>query len=96
MANALIQVRVDKELRADAVVVFGELGLDLSTAIRMFLVRSVREKGIPFSMKLDDDAVTNSALAALMEASEIAQKIGIDGMTLEEINAEIAEGRNQR
>jgi len=48
MATSVIQVRVDDELRQDATEIFEELGIDMSTAVRMFLKRTVKEKGLPF------------------------------------------------
>ena len=44
MATSVMQVRVDDDLRAKAAAVYDELGIDLPTAIRMFLKRSVRGK----------------------------------------------------
>ncbi len=39
--------------------------MDLPAAIRIFLKRSVRERGIPFSMKLTDVQHDNKAVAAM-------------------------------
>ena len=50
------------------------------------------DNGIPFSMKLDDNK-ENSAIAAMKKASRIAAENGIAEMSLDEINAEIAEVR---
>lgn len=52
MAN--IQVKVDDNLRDQAHHVFSEMGLDVSTAVRMFLKQSVREQGFPFQPKASD------------------------------------------
>lgn len=41
--NALIQFRVDKELKNEADKLFKELGLDLGTAIKLFLKQSVNK-----------------------------------------------------
>ena len=54
MPNTLVQFRVEEEVKKEAAALFEELGLDLSTALRMFLVRSIKEGGIPFDMKLDE------------------------------------------
>lgn len=54
MANSVIQVRVDDELRQEATEIFEELGIDMSTAVRMFLKRTVKEKGLPFPMTTID------------------------------------------
>jgi len=50
-----IQVRVDDGLKDSADALFSSLGLDTSTAIRMFLVASMENGGIPFSVKHGDD-----------------------------------------
>ncbi|MBR0395648.1 MAG: type II toxin-antitoxin system RelB/DinJ family antitoxin [Clostridiales bacterium] len=56
MATSVIQVRVDDELRQEATEIFEDLGIDMSTAIRMFLKRTVKERGLPFSMIAIDDS----------------------------------------
>ncbi len=52
MATSVVQFRVDDELKAQASEVCEELGIDLPTALRMFMKRTVAENGIPFSMTL--------------------------------------------
>ena len=47
MATSLLQVRVDDSLKDEAAQVFENLGIDISTAVRMFLKRAVMENGIP-------------------------------------------------
>ncbi|WP_195405619.1 type II toxin-antitoxin system RelB/DinJ family antitoxin [Streptococcus constellatus] len=46
-----IAVRVDDKLKAEAVELFDSLGLDMTTAVKMFLIQSVQTKSIPFSVK---------------------------------------------
>ena len=46
MASTLVQIRVDEKLKDDAAAVYENLGLDLSTAVRIFFKRSVAENGI--------------------------------------------------
>lgn len=43
-----INIRVDEKLKKEAKKTFAALGLDTSSAIKMFLAQSVREKGLPF------------------------------------------------
>ena len=52
MATALLQVRLEESLKNEAAQIFESLGIDTSTAIRMFLKRAVMDRGIPFSMTL--------------------------------------------
>ena len=46
-----IQLRVDDFLKSAADELFASLGLDTSTAIRMFLIMAVETGGIPFEVK---------------------------------------------
>ena len=48
---ATIQVRVDDNIKERADSLFGSLGLDTSTAVRMFLFMALENKGIPFAIK---------------------------------------------
>ena len=54
MANGLLQLRVDNELKQKASDVYSQLGIDLPSAIRIFLTRSVQVNGFPFVMRLSD------------------------------------------
>ena len=92
MANGLLQFRVDDNLKREATEIYSQLGLDLPTAIRMFLTRSVQVRGIPFSMQLPDGDY--KAIAAMRRMSRMAEECGVTDMTLDEINAEIAAARN--
>ena len=94
MSNSLVQFRTDEATRIKAVSICERLGIDLPTYMRMCMARLVQENGIPFSMKLDE-IKPNRGLAAMKEASRIAKENGIADMSLEEINAEIAEARRQ-
>ena len=52
MSTSLIQIRVEDNLKKKAAQIYSDLGIDISTAVRMFLKRTVMENGIPFNMKL--------------------------------------------
>lgn len=51
-AQSLIQIRVDRPLKEEVSEIFSSLGLDVSTAVRMFFQRCRLEKGIPFALTL--------------------------------------------
>lgn len=93
----MIQLRVDDDLKQQATKVFEELGLDLSTAIRIFLKRSVMKNGLPFGMI--NDVVpppATKALEALKRANKRAKENGTCDLTLDEINEEIRLARLER
>ena len=50
-----IQVRVDEQLKNSVDALFASLGLDTSTAIRMFLVAAMEAGGIPFAIRQGSD-----------------------------------------
>lgn len=52
-------VRIDPQLKNAANAVFEELGISLSAGVSAFLKAVVREKGMPFEMKLDADIMPN-------------------------------------
>jgi DNA-damage-inducible protein J len=55
MSNALIQFRVENKLKKDATKVYENLGLDLSSAIKIFLKKSIKLQRLPFSINPEDD-----------------------------------------
>lgn len=69
--------------------------MDLPTAFRMFMVRSKMVRGIPFETVLPENAVTRAeGLEAFEKLRE--QATDVPEMSLDEINAEIAEVRKNR
>lgn len=68
MATTNINVRVDTELKQSAEELFSDLGLNMSTAITMFLKSSVSHNGLPFEVKrITPNAETRKALAEYHE-----------------------------
>lgn len=71
MATTNINVRVDADLKKNAEDLFKDLGLNMSTAINMFLKSAVNYNGIPFEVKrMGPNATTQSALAEYKEMKE--------------------------
>lgn len=44
-----IQIRIDKKTKKDAQALFEDMGLDLSSGVKMYLAQVIREKGLPFT-----------------------------------------------
>lgn len=61
MASTNLNIRMDKEIKDSAEEIFNELGLNMTTAINVFLRASIRVHGIPFDLKLDIPQETTSA-----------------------------------
>lgn len=49
--DAVIQVRIDPDMKARAEELFGSMGTSLSEAVRMFVYESVAEQRLPFIPK---------------------------------------------
>jgi DNA-damage-inducible protein J len=64
MATTNLNIRTDKGIKDQAEEIFAELGLNMTTAVNMFLRTAIREHGIPFELKLD---VPNETTAAAIE-----------------------------
>jgi len=53
MANTNLNIRIDSDLKKQSEEIFNELGLNMSTALTVFLRQTVRSRGIPFDMRLN-------------------------------------------
>jgi len=64
MAKVSTNISIDADVKKQAQELFADLGLDLSTAINIFLKRSVLEQGIPFEVAREvPNEVTAKAIA---------------------------------
>ena len=59
-----MNIRIDKDIKYQAEEIFNELGLNMTTAINLFLRTTIREHGIPFELKLDVPNETTAAAIA--------------------------------
>lgn len=69
MATTNLNIRIDKYIKDQAEEIFAELGLNMTTAVNMFLRTAVREHGIPFELKLD--VPNETTVAAIEEGRKI-------------------------
>ena len=49
---AVINIRVNDEVKKEAESIFKSLGLNMSVAMNLFLKKCINENGIPFDLKL--------------------------------------------
>lgn len=49
-ANALVQTRIDPQVKERAAAVLGELGITVSDAVRILLTRTANEGALPFPL----------------------------------------------
>lgn len=72
-----LNVRTDKSLKLKSEKIFNELGINMTTAINMFLRATVRENGIPFALKLDKP--NKATIKAIREGEKIAEDKKVKG-----------------
>ena len=53
MANTSMNIRMDSEVKKQAEELFSEIGMNMTTAINIFLKQAIRENGIPFELKIN-------------------------------------------
>jgi DNA-damage-inducible protein J len=80
-----MNIRKDSEVKRQAQELFAQLGLDMTTAVNMFLRQSIRQRGIPFILKLDP-FYSEVNQERLLRAAERMEKTG--GTVHELIEAE--------
>ena len=86
MATTNLNIRTEKAIKDQAESIFNELGLNMTTAVNMFLRTAIREHGIPFELKLD---VPNDSTAAAIEEGRklMADPTAPRYSTMEELKA---------
>jgi addiction module antitoxin, relB/dinJ family len=71
MATSNLNIRMDRDIKEQADQLFNELGLTMTAAVNLFLRASIREQGIPFSLKLDK--FNKETIEAIEEGRKIAK-----------------------
>ena len=67
MATTNLNIRIDADLKKQSEEIFNELGLNMSTALTVFLRQAVRSRGIPFEMRLS--IPNEETLAAIQDVN---------------------------
>ena len=79
---------MDSDLKAQAEALFGELGMNLTTAFNIFVRQSLREGGIPFEISLNQP--NKETVSAMLEAERIASDPSVKGYrNLDEMFADL-------
>lgn len=83
-----INIRVDKELKRSAEAIFSELGLNMSTAMNIFLRYSVSYGGIPFELRIQKpNADTISAMDDVNNNRDLSKSFDSVKDLMEDLNA---------
>jgi DNA-damage-inducible protein J len=64
-----LNIRIDKDLKEQAEVFFAELGLNMTTAINVFVRQSLRQRKIPFEISIEPDPFYGAANMEVLRRS---------------------------
>ena len=79
MATVPTQIRIDTNIKKQAAELFNSLGLDMSSAVNLFLHQCVLRGSIPFNIEMPN--YNQNTLDAINEARNISRNPDIKGYT---------------
>ena len=75
-----VNIKVEENIRNEAKELFGKMGLDMTTAVNLFLIAAIREKGLPFSLTTlsdnEDERQYEKYWAEKLRRAEAQEKAG--------------------
>ena len=83
MASAVVRARIDERVKREAAAVLSEIGLTVSDAFRMMMVRIAKEKALPF-----EPLIPNAETIEAMEAARRGEFVG-EFKTVDELLAHL-------
>ena len=96
MADTTVTIRVDEQVKREFDEFCGDVGINMSAAVNMFIHAVIREQKIPFSVYSDRNKILRQGKEAFKRIQEESVKNGLSEMTMEKIDAEIAAARKER
>ena len=79
MATVPTQIRIDSEVKRQATDLFSTLGLDMSSAVNLFLHQCILRGGLPFAVEMPK--YSKATLEAMAEARRISGDPAVKGYT---------------
>lgn len=79
MATTPTQIRIDSTVKEEATALFSELGMDMSSAVNIFLRQCILRGGLPFPVELPK--YNQETLEAMAEARKISRDPDVKGYT---------------
>ena len=79
MATTPTQIRIDSTIKEEATALFSELGMDMSSAVNIFLRQCILRGGLPFPVELPQ--YNNETLEVIAEKQKISRDPDVKGYT---------------
>ncbi len=73
MSKTSMSIRLDSEVKEQAQQVFNNLGMDMTTAINIFLRQAIQYQGLPFDVRLDENRKLLEVLTDLDQNRNMSQ-----------------------
>ena len=87
MSNTSMSIRLDSEVKEQAQQVFNSLGMDMTTAINIFLRQAIQYQGLPFDVRLDENRKLMEVLADLDQNRNMSQSFVSVSDLMEDLRA---------
>ncbi|HGJ5638633.1 TPA: type II toxin-antitoxin system RelB/DinJ family antitoxin [Streptococcus pneumoniae] len=87
MSKMSISIRLDSEVKEQAQQVFSNLGMDMTTAINIFLRQAIQYQGLPFDVRLDENRKLLQVLTDLDQNRNMSQSFESVSDLMEELRA---------
>ncbi len=87
MSKMSISIRLDSEVKEQAQQVFSNLGMDMTTAINIFLRQTIQYQGLPFDVRLDENRKLLQALTDLDQNRNMSQSFESVSDLMEDLRA---------
>ncbi|HGR9286886.1 TPA: type II toxin-antitoxin system RelB/DinJ family antitoxin [Streptococcus pneumoniae] len=87
MSKMSISIRLDSEVKEQAQQVFSNLGMDMTTAINIFLCQAIQYQGLPFDVRLDENRKLLQALTDLDQNRNMSQSFESVSDLMEDLRA---------
>lgn len=86
--QSTIQIRIDSKTKKEAMKTFDEMGIDLSSAVKLFLRNVIITQSIPFKL-LTENGYTSKYETMLKKEADNALKHGKSYSSAEELHRDI-------
>jgi DNA-damage-inducible protein J len=90
MAKEKISFSIDEKVKKQAEELFNNLGMSMEQALNIFIIQSIKEKGIPFKITLEmEKRKEESDRIYLEELIELAEKCNFNNEVIKEFKKEV-------
>lgn len=87
MSKTSMSIRLDSEVKEQAQQVFSNLGMDMTTAITIFLRQVLQYQGLPFDVRLDENRKLIQVLTDVDQHRNMSQSFESVSNLMEDLRA---------